>query len=149
VVTDSKKTILQKRQDGDWETACWAPCRRGQDPRPAYRVAGRGLYPSDPFRLPGGTQQVEIKAHMGSKGARIAGTVMAVGGLASVVLNGLVLTATDDSSNSYNQMKADRGPLVAALVIGGLVAIVGLMISAGASTKVAVQDHLSPPALAE
>jgi hypothetical protein len=145
VIADSNKTILQKMTAGDWEMACWAPCRRGQDPNQAYRVAGRGLYPSDPFRLPAGAPQVEIKARMGSKGARIAGIVMVAGGLAGFALNGLVLMAVDDSSSPYDQKKVDKGPLVAGMVIGGLVALVGLMIGAGAHTKVAVQDHLSPP----
>jgi hypothetical protein len=149
LLATSHETVLQEKDEGrDWLTVCRDRCERRQDPTGVYRVGGRGLYPSQTFMLPRDAEQVEIKARMGSKTSRVAGTIIGIGGLASLALNGFVYAVTSDSTGS-NGMKFDRDPLVVGMIIGGLGAVVGLLMAATSSTSVEVHDHLSPPAPVE
>jgi len=149
LLATSQETVLQEKDEGrDWLTVCRGRCERRQDPAGVYRVGGRGLYPSQTFMLPRDAEQVEIKARMGSKVSRVAGTIIGIGGLASLALNGFVYAVVGDDADSSGK-KFDKGPLVVGMIIGGLGAVIGLLMATTSSTSVEVRDHLSPPAPVE
>jgi hypothetical protein len=126
--------------DVRWETVCRAPCEERVDPTLVYRVGGRGLVASDPFQLSSADRRVELKGRIGSKASRIGGGIVGGIGLANLMLNGLVLLASDPSTDANgNKQGPDRGLLTVGVVIGGLLAVVGIGMLLSNGTSVSVE----------
>lgn len=92
---------LQRRAGGDdaWRSVCESPCRLTLDPRFDYRIGGRAVVDSDPFRLPP-SGRVRVEARVGSSILRGVGTAFEIGGFVFGAIGGAVLLLPRDAHNS-------------------------------------------------
>jgi hypothetical protein len=105
---------------GTWEPACAAPCALKLDPRFSYRVAGDGLVPSESFTLPQDRDHLKLDARMGSSTGRVGGAVLALGGVAGVLLGTAALVATPIlQSQDVGTPAARTGVLAGGVVVSG------------------------------
>ena len=130
---------LQRRADGDdaWRSVCESPCRLTLDPRFDYRIGGRGVVDSDPFRLPP-SGRVRVEAHVGSSILRTVGTAFEIGGFVFGALGGAVLLLPRDHSTDpeVHNTKADQ------LIVGfGFIGVGVLTIVTGIFLK--LMSHTS------
>jgi hypothetical protein len=132
-----------------------APGERNVDPRPAYRVAGPSVLPSDPFYLPQ-KPSVAIDAEIATKGGRAGWAVLTIGGgglaaIGSIVfLTGALIEAVDDDNSSTDDADGGTVMLVGGLMFGGGAAmgIVGLVNLIGGESTVRVTNRNGTPSVA-
>jgi hypothetical protein len=127
---------LQRRpSDGsDWSAVCESPCRLTLDPRFDYRIGGRGVVDSDPFRLPS-SGRVKVEARVGSSILRDLGTGFEIGGFVFGALGGAVLLLPRDAHNS----RTDQTIVGVSFVGMGLLTIaLGFALRQFSQTRVAV-----------
>ncbi len=75
-----------------WERVCVLPCARPLDPALEYRIAGRGVQRSRPFRVPAAEAEMLLDVDAGSRAQRVTGIVfIPVGG--TTLLGGLLAGA--------------------------------------------------------
>jgi hypothetical protein len=121
-----------------WRDVCTVPCGVPVDPNATYRIGGGSVRPSTEFRMPRPSGPVYITTETGSTVRHWVGIGMIVGGLGAA-LGGLVLYSTSDSS-VYNSTQQDtnRGVGIVYMVVGAIVAAVGIPVSMS-STSVEVR----------
>jgi hypothetical protein len=87
---------LQRRAgENAWGAVCESPCRLKLDPRFEYRIGGRGVVDSDPFRLPP-SGRVKVEAHVASSVSRDGGTAFEIGGFVFGAVGGALLLLPRD-----------------------------------------------------
>lgn len=137
-----------------WGRLCFAPCQRQVDPRPAYRIAGPSVLPSDPFYLPQ-KPQVALDAEVETKGGRAGWAVLTIGGgglalIGTIVfMTGAVIEAAEDELDDDD---TDGGSvmLVGGVMLGGGIAmgVVGLVNLVGGESTVRVTNRDGKPSVA-
>jgi hypothetical protein len=147
--------VVGAQSDNSWARLCFAPCQRQVDPRPAYRIGGPSVLPSEPFYLPQ-KSQVALDAEVETKGGRAGWAVLTIGGggLAlvgtMVLLTGALIEAAED--DLANDDDADGGTvmLVGGVMLGGGIAmgVVGLVNLVGGESTVKVTDQHGTPSVA-
>ena len=136
---------LQRRagEGHDFAAVCESPCRLTLDPRFEYRVGGRGVVDSDPFRLPL-SGRVEVEARVGSSILRDIGTGFEVGGFVFGALGGAVLLLPRDAHNSRTDQAIVGWSFVG---IGVLTLTLGVLLRQFSQTRVTIGplgDDLRP-----
>jgi hypothetical protein len=141
---DRPEARLQKMQLR-WRDVCAAPCGVAVDPRPLYRIAGRGIKPSDGFNLPRPSGDVSIDAFTGSQTRYWVGAGMTIAGAAGLVGGGLSLLArsaiNNSSSDSSSQSLSNFYKVVGIsdLIIGSVLVLLGAPLWLGSRTTIQVR----------
>ncbi|HLK41024.1 MAG TPA: hypothetical protein VKU41_29940 [Polyangiaceae bacterium] len=144
--------------DDDWKTICQAPCDQLAPLGSWYRIAGRGLIPSDDFALdaPAGGR-ADLRVAGASRSWRRGGEVLVGGGFLTALIGGYilylhyVLDAIADSQGKPRPTTIDPVIGFALAGAGGAVGIVGLVpVVANYQTTVAqsASPAQTPPASA-
>jgi hypothetical protein len=128
-------TELQLNGPNGWDTACTAPCNQVLKPGGLYRVNGSGIRASQPFNVPNGGH-LRLDVSPGSAPRYWAGMGIALGGLGTMGYGLIWLGLASETSNncsvydtycSNSSSDAARGVGTAFLLIGGVAAVVGLI----------------------
>lgn len=142
--------------DARWARLCFAPCQRQVDPRPAYRIGGPKVLPSEPFYLPQ-KPQVSLDAEVSTKGGRAGWAVLTIGGgtlaLAGsiVVMTGAIIEAAeDDLADGDDDADGTSVMVVGGLMLGGGAAmgIIGLLNLVSDESVVRVTNRGGTPSVA-
>lgn len=122
---------------GVWEQVCRPPCRVPVLRTDDLRVAGEGVRPSDPFRLPAGADVVSVRAQPASGAQHATGRALASTGIGLVLAGGaLLLVPRPEDPTSAGTFDTMHTAGWGALAAGGLLALIGLPLWLGSSTHV-------------
>jgi hypothetical protein len=84
-----------------YQPVCTAPCAVDADPNAIYRVAGRGVTPSDSFALPPASEKVGLRVRAGSSAVRAGGWLsVGLGALAVATGGALFLVGSIMAPNA-------------------------------------------------
>jgi hypothetical protein len=126
-----------------WDEVCATPCEQRVDATRTYRIDGEGVWPSGPFRLPPGGEELHVKT--GSRGALVGGMVLTLVGGSMVLMGslfagiGAALPADAGSPEAQKQRDAKGVFLtvgVVQLAIGLVSVAVGIPLWASNTTTV-------------
>jgi hypothetical protein len=121
----------------EWQQVCVTPCVQPIPVNGDYRIGGRGITPSDPFKLHAPRTDLDVNAGSGS--AHNAGIYFTVLGLLAATASGIFLGVSasnrDPGAGPSNHAFAIGSGI--GLGVGGLMTIVGagLWIGTGTSVK--------------
>lgn len=136
---DNPRARLQHK-DVRWEDVCTMPCGHPVDSDGLFRVGGGTIKPSPTFQMPRQEGNVLVEARVGSVVKYWIGAGLALGGLASVALGGILL-ANDGNTDPYgNTMTPNTAHVFgwSYLVSGVIMTLVGLPLCLSNTTSVEV-----------
>ncbi len=136
---DNPRARLQHK-DVRWEDVCTTPCGHPIEPDGLYRVGGGTIKPSPTFQLPRQEGNVVVEARVGSVVKYWIGAGLALGGLGSVALGGILL-ANDGHTDPYGNAMTPNTAHVFGwtyLVSGVIMTLVGLPLCLSNTTSVEV-----------
>jgi hypothetical protein len=131
---DSDRAQLERAvAEGKWESVCEGACQTNLDTASVYRVGGRGVRKSEPFRLPSDRPSLGIEADVGRTSSVVWGVIFIAGGAGSGLLGLVMLSATSWDQGYNNNDENELAALGLVFTLGGAAAIVGgiLMVSNG------------------
>jgi hypothetical protein len=136
---NNPKARLQTSMQLKWRDVCTVPCNVPVDPNATYRIGGGTIRPSEEFRMPRPAGTVLVTTETGSTVKHWVGVGLLIGGGVSI-LTGALYLAAGDSTTGINGTTDDAYKIagVTYLVIGGILAAVGLPLSMS-STSVQVR----------
>jgi len=122
-----------------WQDVCTTPCGVAVDPRGTYRIGGGSIRPSEEFRMPRPSGNVLITTETGSTVKHWVGFGMVLGGAVAAASGAALYAIANDNSNlTSTQRDSDKAIGITYLVVGAIVAIVGIPFAAS-STSVDVR----------
>jgi hypothetical protein len=152
VESDDASVRLERVEPGAApQPRCVAPCRRWLERDALYRIAGDGIRPTQPFRLPAAGSDATVSVRAGSSRRYIAGLgAVTIGGLA-VLASGAFLLAggvgalevMDDQQRSAVGDARRNG----AILLAGGAALTGLGIYFLISSRTRIDVQGAPDAL--
>jgi hypothetical protein len=125
--TDNPNPRLLQQSESSWYDVCGAPCGLRVNPAGLYRIGGRSVRLSDPFRLQRPSGDVVIDVQAGSQGKHFVGLGLMIGGLAAIGIGvGSWVIARSAANHAYGQLDRDADNRMAwelGLLFGGLGAV--------------------------
>jgi hypothetical protein len=79
LTTDERDATIERRSihdATDWKTVCTAPCDLHLFVDDEYRIGGKGIVPSEPFRLDGETDSSDVEVDAARRSTRTMGTIL-------------------------------------------------------------------------
>jgi hypothetical protein len=125
-----------------WEDVCTTPCGHPVESDGLYRVGGGTIKPSPSFQIPRQEGNVLVEARVGSVVKYWIGAGLALGGLGTVALGGILLA--NDHNNSAQPYGDTMTPNTAHvlgwtyLVSGAIMTLIGLPLCLSNTTSVEV-----------
>ena len=137
---DNPRARLQHK-DVRWEDVCTMPCGYPVEADGLYRVGGGTIKPSPTFQMPRQEGNVLVEARVGSVVKYWIGAGLALGGLGSMALGGILL-ANEGNGNTdpYGNATPNTAHVFgwSYLVSGVIMALVGLPLCLSNTTSVEV-----------
>ena len=134
------------RDVAEWRTVCKAPCDLQLFTDDEYRIGGKGIVPSTPFRIEGDVDAADVKVDAARASTRTTGTILLGVGAGSAAVSTLAwsiyMSTHPDDEPAHRVTRA----LAISFAVDFLLLVPGIALSA-ASTSVEVSPRSSTSAL--